>query len=70
MAEKLRHFLHVAGMQGISVAELSEKAGISKTTIYHYANGQGSPTVDAMKLIAEALGCTVREAFPGGLQGS
>lgn len=64
MAEKLRHFLHVAGVQGISVAELSEKSGISKTTIYRYTNGHGSPTVDAMKLIAEALGCTVREAFP------
>lgn len=64
MAEKLRHFLHVAGVQGISVAALSEKAGISKPTIYRYANGQGSPTVDAMKLIAKALGCTVREAFP------
>ena len=64
MADKLRHFLHVAGVQGISVAALSEKAGISKTTIYRYANGQGSPTVDAMKLIAKALGCTVREAFP------
>lgn len=64
MADKLRHFLHVAGVQGISVAALSEKSGISKTTIYRYANGHGSPTVDAMKLIAEALGCTVREAFP------
>lgn len=64
MAEKLRHFLHVAGVQGISVAALSEKSGISKPTIYRYANGQGSPTVDAMKLIAEALGCTVRETFP------
>lgn len=64
MAEKLRHFLHVAGVQGISVAALSEKSGISKPTIYRYANGQGSPTVDAMKLIAKALGCTVREAFP------
>lgn len=64
MAEKLRHFLHVAGVQGISVAALSEKAGISKPTIYRYANGQGSPTVDAMKSIAEALGCTVRETFP------
>ena len=64
MADKLRHFLHVAGGQGISVAALSEKSGISKTTIYRYANGHGSPTVDAMKLIAEALGCTVREAFP------
>lgn len=64
MADKLRHFLHIAGVQGISVAELSEKSGISKTTIYRYANGHGSPTVDAMKLIAEALGCTVREAFP------
>lgn len=64
MADKLRRFLHVAGVQGISVAALSEKSGISKTTIYRYANGHGSPTVDAMKLIAEALGCTVREAFP------
>ena len=64
MAEKVRHFLHVAGVQGISVAALSKKSGISKTTIYRYANGQGSPTVDAMKLIAEALGCTVRETFP------
>nr|DAI74402.1 MAG TPA: Helix-turn-helix XRE-family like protein [Caudoviricetes sp.] len=64
MADKLRHFLHIAGVQGISVAALSEKSGISKTTIYRYANGHGSPTVDAMKLIAEALGCTVREAFP------
>lgn len=64
MADKLRHFLHVAGVQGISVAALSEKSGISKATIYRYANGQGSPTVDAMTLIAKALGCTVREAFP------
>lgn len=63
MADKLRHFLHVAGVQGISVAALSEKSGISKPTIYRYANGQGSPTVDAMKRIAKALGCTVRETF-------
>lgn len=64
MADKLRHFLHVARVQGISVAALSEKSGISKPTIYRYANGQGSPTVDAMKRIAKALGCTVRETFP------
>lgn len=64
MAEKVRHFLHVAEIQDISVSALSEKSGISKPTIYRYANGQGSPTVDAMERLAEALGCTVREAFP------
>lgn len=64
MADKLRHFLHVAGVQGISVAALSERSGISKATIYRYANGYGSPTVNAMERLAESIGCTVREAFP------
>lgn len=42
MAEKLRHFLHVAEEQDISVAALSEKSDISKPTIYRYANGHAA----------------------------
>lgn len=64
MAEKLRHFLHVAGVQGFSVTELSEKAGVPKCMMYRYANGDASPRIEAMRRIANALGCDIAEAFP------
>lgn len=64
MAEKVRHFLHVAEVQDISVSALSEKSGVPKCMMYRYANGDASPRIKAMRRIANALGCDIAEAFP------
>ena len=64
MADRLQHFLHIAGSQGLSIRALSEASGVSKAAIYRYWNGTAAPSAEAMHKIAKALGCKITEAFP------
>jgi putative transcriptional regulator len=48
---------------GLNVAELAEKAGISKWYYYKIEAGTRNPTMDQAKRIADILGETVDELF-------
>lgn len=47
--------------QGLTTIELSEKTGLSQSSISHYENGRRNPSDDAIKTIAKALGTTPDE---------
>lgn len=51
---------------GWSQAELSQRAGIPRTTISAIEGGNLSPSVTAALALAAALDCTVEELFGGG----
>lgn len=45
----------------ITQKELSEKSGISVSTISHYMNCQRSPSFEVACLLANALGCSIED---------
>lgn len=49
--------------RGWSTRELAERSGISKSTINRIENGQISPTVDTVEILAKTLDCTFWEMF-------
>lgn len=48
---------------GLTITELAEKSGVSKTQINHIENGLGNPTVLTICLLAQALGVEPGEIF-------
>jgi transcriptional regulator with XRE-family HTH domain len=51
--------------RGLSKRRLASLAGVSHVTIVRIESGQISPTVTMMEKLAEALGISVRDFFPG-----
>lgn len=49
--------------RGLSMSELAELAGVSRTHIWQIENGKSSPTVEWLRKIASALGCALRISF-------
>jgi transcriptional regulator with XRE-family HTH domain len=49
--------------QGLTQVEFSEKCGFYQTYLSRIENGQANPTLNAMEVIAVALGLTVFELF-------
>ena len=49
--------------RGLSMSELAEKAGVSRTHIWQVENGESSPTVDWLRKIAKAYDCHVNVRF-------
>jgi transcriptional regulator with XRE-family HTH domain len=49
--------------QGLTQVEFSEKCGFCQTYLSRIENGQANPTLNAMEVIAVALGLTVFELF-------
>ncbi len=49
---------------GLTVEELAEQAGISKTTLANWERCTGSPVNEVLPQIAEALGVEVRTLLP------
>ena len=45
--------------RGMSVNELAEKTGMTKSMIWSYESGRREPTASACVLIADALGCSL-----------
>ncbi len=41
--------------------ELGEKVGVLGKTIHHYENGDRKPTPEMLRLLANALDCTIDE---------
>lgn len=48
---------------GVTLIELSKRTGISKSALNNYENGQRSPTLAQVEIIAKALGCRITELF-------
>lgn len=49
---------------GLSIVELSERAGISKSTLYRWRSGEGEPPLSRYELIIKAV--ETAEADAGG----
>lgn len=49
--------------RGLTQVEFSEKCGFYQTYLSRIENGQANPTLNAMEVIAVALGMTVFELF-------
>lgn len=49
--------------RGLTQVEFSEKCGFYQTYLSRIENGQANPTLNAMEVIAVALGLTVFELF-------
>lgn len=48
---------------GLTITQLAELSGVSKTQINHIENGKGNPTVLTICLLAEALNVEPSELF-------
>ena len=49
--------------KGLTLQELSELTGISKSTLNNIENGKTSPTLDQLKAIAKALDTRITALF-------
>jgi transcriptional regulator with XRE-family HTH domain len=49
--------------KGLSIMDLKEKTGLSKSTISDLENDKSSPTIDTLQKIADALDVDVRDFF-------
>jgi transcriptional regulator with XRE-family HTH domain len=49
--------------QGLTQVEFSEKCGFYQTYLSRIENGQANPTLNAMEVVAVALGLSVFELF-------
>ena len=49
--------------QNVSLRDLEEKTGIGRSTLNRIENGQASPTLQEIGMIAEGLGVNPNELF-------
>lgn len=49
--------------QGITLAELSKRTGISVGALSYYENGKRYPNMAQIELIAQALGTSITDLF-------
>ena len=49
--------------KNISLRNLSERTGISKTALNYYENGDRTPNIEQLELIAIALGCRISDLY-------
>lgn len=47
----------------VTLIELSELTGISKSTLNNIENGRVSPTIEQLEIIAKALGCRISDLY-------
>lgn len=50
------NLLRLRGQRGLTLAGLSERSGIAKSTLSQLENGEGNPTIETLWAIANALG--------------
>lgn len=60
LGERIRE---IRKMKGLSILDLKEKTGLSKSTISDLENGKSSPTAETLQKIANALEVDIREFF-------
>ena len=56
--EKLRK---VMSEKGLSITKVSQLSGIGKSSISQYLSGKNVPTSERIKVLADAIECTVEE---------
>lgn len=56
--EKLRKAM---SEKGLSITKVSQLSGIGKSSISQYLSGKNVPTSERIKVLADAIGCTVEE---------
>lgn len=61
MAELLLH--DVRKKKELTLIEVSELTGISKTMLNYYENGKISPRLDALEEIAKGLNCRISNLY-------
>lgn len=49
--------------KNVTLMELSELTGISKSTLNNIENGKVSPTIEQLEIIAKALDCKISDLF-------
>ncbi len=49
--------------KNVTLMELSELTGISKSTLNNIENGKVSPTIEQLEIIAKALGCRISDLY-------
>ncbi len=49
--------------RGLSLRELAERTQLSKSTLNRIENGETSPTLDELEVIAGALNCTIADLY-------
>lgn len=54
--------------KGLSIMDLKEKTGLSKSTISDLENDKSSPTIDTLQKIANALSVDIKEFFEKKLE--
>lgn len=59
----IRNLIQFRKRKGISILELSEKTGITRTQLYNYEEGRSFPTVKNRKKLATALGVKTDDFF-------
>ena len=47
--------------KGLSVTKVSQLSGVGKSSISQYLSGKNVPTSERIKVLADAIGCTVEE---------
>lgn len=61
MAELLLHY--VRKEKDLTLVEVSELTGISKTMLNYYENGKISPRLDTLEEIAKGLNCKISNLY-------
>lgn len=59
----LNHLTNLRESQKISFAALEDKTGITQSTLCRWFQGKGTPTVDELEMIFNALGGDIRDVF-------
>lgn len=60
LGERIRK---IRKIKGLSILDIKEKTGLSKSTISDLENGKSSPTTETLQKIADALKVDIREFF-------
>jgi len=60
LGERIRK---IRKIKGLSILDIKEKTGLSKSTISDLENGKSSPTTETLQKIADALEVDIREFF-------
>jgi transcriptional regulator with XRE-family HTH domain len=55
---------HRAKLNGLSIEELADEAGVSRGFLWEVLGGRSSPTVSTVCKLADALGCRPRLLLP------
>lgn len=52
---KKEKFINLLVQRGLSIADLADKSGVSRPTLYKYVHGKGKPRLDTAAKLSRAL---------------